>query len=116
MEAEVVISPKMITTPVLHIVSQATREDGSRVKQASTTASEMVSHSLSGWDSVTPSDVKRKEGASDGEAGLAAVDGDGGASVMVASTPVFGDSDREAAGVSAVSAVDIVELKLMGAG
>jgi hypothetical protein len=57
----VVISPKMMTTPVLQIVSHATRDDGSRVRQASTTASEIVSQSLSGWDSVTPSDVNRNE-------------------------------------------------------
>ena len=56
-----VISPKMMTTPVLTTVSQAMREEGSRVRQASTMASEIVSHSLSGWDSVTDSEVKRYE-------------------------------------------------------
>jgi len=59
----VVISPKMMTTPVLQTVSQATREDGSRVRQASTIASEIVSHSLSGCDSVTDSEAKRNESA-----------------------------------------------------
>lgn len=51
----------MMTTPVLQTVSQAMREEGSRVRQASTMASEIVSHSLSGCDSVTDSEVKRKE-------------------------------------------------------
>ena len=58
-----VISPKMMTTPVLQTVSQATREDGSRVRQASTIASEIVSHNLSGWLSVTDSEAKRNESA-----------------------------------------------------
>lgn len=57
------ISPKMMTTPVLQTVSQAIREDGSRVRQASTIASEMVSHNLSGWDSVTDSEANRNESA-----------------------------------------------------
>ena len=54
------ISPNTITTPVLQTVSHATREAGSSVKHASTMASDMTSHNLSGWDSVTDSDVKRK--------------------------------------------------------
>mmetsp|Transcript_970 Transcript_970/g.1801 ORF Transcript_970/g.1801 Transcript_970/m.1801 type:complete len:142 (-) Transcript_970:2-427(-) len=52
-----------MTTPVLHTVSHAIREAGSRVRHASTIASEMTSHSLSGWDSVTDSDAKRKVAA-----------------------------------------------------
>lgn len=55
------ISPKIMTTPVLQTVSQAIREDGSRVRQASTIASEIVSHNLSGWDSVTDSEANRNE-------------------------------------------------------
>ena len=58
-----VISPKMMTTPVLQTVSQAIREDGSRVRQASTMASEIVSHNLSGCDSVTDSEANRNESA-----------------------------------------------------
>src|SRR6476646_1704975 len=57
--ALVVISPAMTTRPVAVRVSQATRLDGSSARQASRTASEIWSAILSGWPSVTDSDVKR---------------------------------------------------------
>src|SRR6476646_10657139 len=57
--ALVVISPAITTRPVAVRVSQATRLDGSSAKQASRTASEIWSAILSGWPSVTDSDVKR---------------------------------------------------------
>src|SRR3972149_8392171 len=60
--ARVVISPKSMTKPVLVAVSQATREAGSCARQASTTASETWSQILSGWPSVTDSDVNRSRG------------------------------------------------------
>ena len=44
----VVISPHTITKPVFATVSQATRLCGSAVRQASRTASDTASHSLSG--------------------------------------------------------------------
>src|SRR5467141_2470759 len=58
--ALVVISPAMTTRPVAVRVSQATRLDGSSARQASRIASEIWSAILSGWPSVTDSDVKRK--------------------------------------------------------
>src|SRR5215813_11735873 len=48
-----------MTKPVLQNVSQATRESGSCARQASSTESLTASHSLSGWPSVTDSEVKR---------------------------------------------------------
>ena len=54
-----VISPAITTSPVAVRVSQATRLDGSSARQASRTASEIWSAILSGWPSVTDSDVKR---------------------------------------------------------
>src|SRR2546428_6988906 len=39
-------------------LSQATRLEGSWARQASSTASEMVSHTLSGWPSPTDSEEK----------------------------------------------------------
>src|SRR5215813_5096947 len=48
-----------MTKPVLQNVSQATRDVGSCARQASSTESLTASHSLSGWPSVTDSDVKR---------------------------------------------------------
>ena len=102
------ISPNIMTTPVLHIVSHATRLVGSRATQASTTASEIVSHSLSGWDSVTPSEVKRKVGVESAVDVLDAA-GEGGASVMVVSVaPAFGASVVVVTGASVVSAVDMI--------
>src|SRR5664280_2399175 len=55
---EVVISPATSTRPVVNNVSQATRLSGSSVNSASSTASEIWSAILSGWPSVTDSDVK----------------------------------------------------------
>src|SRR6202022_339448 len=49
----------MTTRPVAVRVSQATRLAGSSDRQASRMASEIWSASLSGWPSVTDSDVKR---------------------------------------------------------
>src|SRR5271165_4648639 len=49
----------MTTRPVAVRVSQATRLNGSSVRQASRTASEIWSAILSGWPSVTDSEVKR---------------------------------------------------------
>ena len=56
--ALVVISPPTMATPVLTMVSQATRACGSSVRMASSTASEIWSASLSGWPSETDSEVK----------------------------------------------------------
>src|SRR6185436_20646942 len=61
--ARVVISPNTITKPVLTAVSQATRLCGSWVRQASSTASLIWSHILSGWPSVTDSEVNMSLGA-----------------------------------------------------
>src|SRR5580693_3456679 len=55
----VVISPATTIRPVVSIVSHATREKGSPLSAASTTASEIWSAILSGWPSVTDSEVKR---------------------------------------------------------
>src|SRR5688500_18244277 len=57
--ALVVISPATIATPVLTIVSQATRARLSCARIASSTASEIWSATLSGWPSETDSEVKR---------------------------------------------------------
>src|SRR5260370_41042542 len=57
----VVISPATTTRPVVIRVSHATRPSGSSVSTASRTASEIWSAILSGWPSVTDSDVKVKE-------------------------------------------------------
>src|SRR5215212_24144 len=64
MYVEVVISPRTITSPVVVAVSQATRAFGSSRMIASRIASLTWSHSLSGWPSVTDSDVNRYSGAS----------------------------------------------------
>src|SRR5919107_2083773 len=53
------ISPRTITSPVVVAVSQATRAWGSWRMNASRIASLIWSHILSGWPSVTDSDVKR---------------------------------------------------------
>src|SRR5690242_10094078 len=50
----------MTARPVVTSVSHATREAGSSASSASRTASEMASATLSGWPSVTDSDVKRQ--------------------------------------------------------
>src|SRR5881275_15360 len=55
----VVISPATITSPVVISVSHATRLFGSLRSAASSTASEIWSAILSGWPSVTDSDVNR---------------------------------------------------------
>src|SRR3954464_3283446 len=56
----VVISPAKTKRPGGMSVSQATRLIGSLLSAASRTASEIWSAILSGWPSVTDSDVKRK--------------------------------------------------------
>src|SRR5262245_42036821 len=48
-----------MTSPVVTTVSQATLASGSLVRIASRTASEIWSASLSGWPSVTDSEVNR---------------------------------------------------------
>src|SRR5438132_9533178 len=48
-----------MTTPVVTKVSQATRPSGSDARISSRTASEIRSANLSGWPSVTDSDVNR---------------------------------------------------------
>src|SRR5207248_4621179 len=63
MYVSVVISPATTTSPVVISVSQATRLSGSFVSAAARTASEIWSAILSGWPSVTDSDVKRNERA-----------------------------------------------------
>jgi len=55
----VVISPAMKARPVVTRVSQATRLVGSSAIRESRTASEIWSAILSGWPSVTDSEVKR---------------------------------------------------------
>src|SRR5215208_4241855 len=55
----VVISPETTTSPVFTSVSQATRPVGSSAITASRTPSEIWSAILSGWPSVTDSDVNR---------------------------------------------------------
>src|SRR5215218_6864577 len=49
----------MTARPVVTSVSQATRDAGSSLRRQSSTASEIASATLSGWPSVTDSDVKR---------------------------------------------------------
>src|SRR5260221_6332346 len=61
-QADVVISPATSTSPVVVAVSQATRAMGSCAKIASSTLSEIWSHSLSGCPSVTDSLVKNAFG------------------------------------------------------
>src|SRR5690606_37190741 len=58
-QADVVISPATIATPVLTMVSQATRAPLSWARMASRTASEIWSAILSGWPSETDSEVNR---------------------------------------------------------
>src|SRR2546423_12129518 len=53
------ISPDTTTSPVLTSVSQATRPVGSSAITASRTPSEIWSAILSGWPSVTDSEVNR---------------------------------------------------------
>src|SRR3954447_21992614 len=55
----VVISPETTTRPVFTSVSHATREPGSSARHASRTPSEIWSATLSGWPSVTDSEVNR---------------------------------------------------------
>src|ERR687894_2147671 len=55
----VVISPETRIRPVFTSVSQATRPCGSSARTASSTPSEIWSAILSGWPSVTDSEVKR---------------------------------------------------------
>src|SRR6188472_2154189 len=54
----VVISPATTTSPVVISVSHATRAAGSSARIASSTESEIWSAILSGWPSVTDSEVK----------------------------------------------------------
>jgi len=61
----VVISPATTTRPVVISVSQATRPFGSSARTASRTESEIWSAILSGWPSVTDSDVNWKLRATD---------------------------------------------------
>jgi hypothetical protein len=55
----VVISPITTTRPLVTAVSQATREYGSSLSMASKIPSEIWSHILSGWPSVTDSEVNK---------------------------------------------------------
>ncbi len=57
--ALVVISPAITTNPVAVRVSQATRLEVSSARQASRMASEIWSAILSGWPSVTDSEVNK---------------------------------------------------------
>src|SRR6266571_1886679 len=57
MYVEVEISPATHTSPVVMSVSHATRPNGSSVKIASRMASDTWSAILSGWPSVTDSEV-----------------------------------------------------------
>src|SRR3954447_18470441 len=56
--ADVVISPATTHRPVVRSVSHATRPDGSSARMASRTVSLIWSAILSGWPSVTLSEVK----------------------------------------------------------
>src|SRR5215467_2537728 len=58
--AEVVISPATTASPVVTSVSHATRPCGSWLITSSSTASEIWSAILSGWPSVTDSEVNKK--------------------------------------------------------
>src|ERR687898_1477110 len=58
-KVEVEISPETTTRPVFTSVSQATRPVGSSRITASRTPSEIWSQILSGWPSVTDSEVNR---------------------------------------------------------
>src|SRR6185295_15245705 len=68
--ASVVTSPSTTTSPVVVAVSQATRERGSWARNASRIASETWSQSLSGWPSVTDSEVKKSCGDCINEVGI----------------------------------------------
>jgi len=57
------ISPATTTSPVVISVSQAQRASGSSASTASRTVSDTWSAILSGWPSVTDSDVKRNSRA-----------------------------------------------------
>src|SRR6266851_3697677 len=57
----VVTSPMTTHRPFVIAVSQATRAWASCASMPSSTASETWSHTLSGWPSVTDSDVSRNE-------------------------------------------------------
>src|SRR5919202_3550332 len=57
--ASVVISPATTTSPVVTSTSQATRPSGSWRSTSSRTPSEIWSAILSGWPSVTDSEVNR---------------------------------------------------------
>src|SRR5260370_5143835 len=59
------MSPTTMARPVVTIASHATRASGSLARIASRMASEIWSASLSGWPSVTDSDVNR-DGIADG--------------------------------------------------
>src|SRR2546423_3636763 len=61
----VVISPPTTTRPVVISVSHATRPSESSLSTASSTASEIWSATLSGWPSVTDSEVKRNSRATE---------------------------------------------------
>ncbi len=65
------ISPETTAMPVLTSVSQATRPPGSSPMIASRTPSEIWSATLSGWPSVTDSDVKRYSPSASGLVGMA---------------------------------------------
>ncbi len=59
MSAVVVTSPMTTQSPLVIAVSQATRASGSWARRPSRMASETWSQTLSGWPSVTDSDVSR---------------------------------------------------------
>ena len=61
--SRVVTSPATTHRPVVSSVSQATRPSGSAARMASRTASDTWSAILSGWPSVTDSEVKVQRGS-----------------------------------------------------
>src|SRR3990170_1210625 len=69
------ISPATTTSPVVTSVSHATRPLGSSARTASSTASEIWSAILSGWPSVTDSEVNGNERAAIGRKATCAVGG-----------------------------------------
>src|SRR5215216_909619 len=100
----VVISPETTTSPVLTSVSQATRPFGSSVITASRTPSEIWSQILSGWPSVTDSEVNRCSFSPSLLISLMAAHGSGPSSVLERQTQLGPDRgfvarDRQSEGL-----------------
>src|SRR6478735_9924026 len=85
--ARVETSPATCTRPVVTRVSTATRPTGSSVRIASRMLSEIWSQILSGWPSVTDSDVNRRSSVIDPPGS----DGPGRGGGVQTSMPTAGD-------------------------